>query len=67
LNSLIAHDDPAVHPDLEVGIEGADHEIAAGFIEQRFVALWKSADPELQPRVAQVRRRVASLQAGNMR
>jgi serine/threonine-protein kinase len=34
---------------------------------ERFVALWRSADPELQPRVAQTRRRIAALQAGDMR
>jgi tetratricopeptide (TPR) repeat protein len=34
---------------------------------ERFVALWRNADPELQPRVSEVRRRIASLQAGDMR
>jgi tetratricopeptide (TPR) repeat protein len=33
----------------------------------RFVELWRNADPELQPRVAEVRRRIASLQAGDGR
>jgi tetratricopeptide (TPR) repeat protein len=27
----------------------------------KFVALWKNADPDLQPRVADVRRRIARL------
>jgi tetratricopeptide (TPR) repeat protein len=30
---------------------------------QKFVALWKDADPELQPRVAEVRKRIARLAA----
>jgi serine/threonine-protein kinase len=34
---------------------------------ERFVALWRSADPELQPRVAQARRRIEALQAGELR
>ena len=29
----------------------------------RFVELWRNADPELQPRVAEVRRRIESLRA----
>jgi tetratricopeptide (TPR) repeat protein len=33
---------------------------------ERFAALWKHADPELQPRVAAVRRRIEALQAGGL-
>jgi hypothetical protein len=29
---------------------------------ERFAVLWKDADPELQPRVAEVRQRIARLQ-----
>jgi len=30
----------------------------------KFVALWKNADPELQPAVADAKRRLTKLQAG---
>jgi hypothetical protein len=33
----------------------------------RFVELWKSADPELQPKVREVRARLARLSAGEGR
>lgn len=31
---------------------------------ERFVGLWRNADPELKPRVAEVRQRIESLRAG---
>jgi len=31
--------------------------------DQRFIALWANADPDLQPRVAQVRQRLSALGA----
>jgi tetratricopeptide (TPR) repeat protein len=34
---------------------------------ERFAALWRNADPELQPQVAAVRRRIDSLRAGERR
>jgi hypothetical protein len=37
-----------------------DREKAASYYLQ-FVTLWKNADPELQPKVAEVRRRLARL------
>ena len=39
-----------------------DREKAASYFS-RFVDLWKDADPELQPRVAEVRARLARLSA----
>ena len=34
---------------------------------QKFVTLWKRADPELQPQVAEIKKRIASLQAREAR
>lgn len=35
-------------------------ELAIGYLK-RFIAVWKDADPELQPRVAAARQRIAAL------
>ena len=62
-------DDDASHPTFLAGTYkrlGELHEQkgnASKAIEyySKFVTLWKNADPELQPRVAEVRRRLALL------
>jgi tetratricopeptide (TPR) repeat protein len=41
-----------------------DREKAIGYYE-RFVELWRNADPELQPRVAEARRRIELLRGGS--
>jgi tetratricopeptide (TPR) repeat protein len=44
--------------------EEGDRARAIGYYE-RFVNLWRNADPELQPRVAEARRRIESLRRAN--
>jgi len=41
-----------------------DREKAMSYLS-RFVELWKNADPELQPLVADAKRRITKLQAGS--
>ena len=43
--------------------EGKGDRAKAASYYARFVDLWKDADPELQPRIADVRRRLARLKA----
>jgi tetratricopeptide (TPR) repeat protein len=46
--------------------EAKGDRVRAGQVYQRFVALWREADPALQPQVAEVRRRLAEV-AGERR
>jgi tetratricopeptide (TPR) repeat protein/predicted Ser/Thr protein kinase len=53
---------PLVHERLGKLYEGKGNRSRASYHYRRFVDLWKNADPELQPRVAAARNRIAALQ-----
>ena len=46
-----------------VALKVLSPELAAGISIERFVELWKNADPELQPAVKEVRARLAKLRS----